>query len=175
MSWIRCAASCAARRLRIDLEALPGGQGEFRPRVPDCQNQQLLEFKRDSDPPNRRSMRQKWCTAFNAGIKIGFVRAGRSWAARFALGAVLAVLLAPARSHATGLRIGVRIEQEMNAPLVPATRNFRVCFELDPQGIPMLKLCPQSPGAEPVTRPEPGRDRAPAVAPTGSTPSKSKR
>ena len=62
--------------------------------------------------------------------------------------------------RAGGLRIGKRVEQEIYAPLVPTTKNFRMCFRTDPNGVPVLGLCaekPREPERLPAARPE-GRE-----------------
>ena len=81
----------------------------------------------------------------------------------------LFVLLAsPAR--AGGLRVGYRLHQEMDAPLMPVTRNFRLCFGSDPAGTPRLSLCaegpaPRTPASPPPQPKAPLTPRAPAGKP----------
>ena len=114
-------------------------------------------------------MRRKWCTAFNAA-RSQLKRIRRwAWVGTLALGVLgLSLVGFQGEARATALRVGVRIEQELHSPLVPSTRNFRVCFELDEHGVPTLRLCPTRPGSEPPAPPLQKEERAPAQAPTGS-------
>jgi len=164
MSWIRHTASCAVRQNETGAKGLDEVRGGARAGESDRKSQDLLDLIEDSDSPSRRAMRRNWCPAFNAA-RSQWTQI-RRWAWVWAFAASLGVMAEPAQ--ATGLRMGVRVEQELHAPLVPVTKNFRVCFELDDQGVPTLRLCPAAPGAEPPVPPLKTEERAPALAPTGS-------
>src|SRR3989337_1572393 len=69
------------------------------------------------------------------------------------LAAVLGALGGVSPAGATGLRVGARIEQEMNSPLIPVTRHFRMCFRAQADGTPMLTLCAEPEGRLPAGRP----------------------
>lgn len=54
---------------------------------------------------------------------------------------VLMALTMPKQALANGLRIGVRIKNELYAPLVPVTQNFKTCISVDEKGVPVVSLC----------------------------------
>ena len=108
-------------------------------------------------------MRRVWLAASSAAKQIGF----RVAIASACMGAL--VFGGAPEADATGLRVGVRIEQELHSPLVPVTRNFRVCFQQDETGVPVLRLCPQAgPAHAPAVR-------VPAQVPVPPIPNETKK
>ena len=73
--------------------------------------------------------------------------------------AVLLAFVLAAPAWGTGLRVSMRIRQELDQPLIPVTRGFRPCFRQGADGVPVLDLCPEGPGAPK----EPPAPRAPAA------------
>ena len=150
MRFVCCTVSYAARKIRSLSRVLRIG-AKARPQSSQNQNSQLTSCKSREIPNQRirRSMRWIW-----SGASLLIRKRGRA----AVCAAVLLTFAFAAPAWGTGLRMGMRLRQEVDQPLIPVTRNFRPCFRQGADGVPVLGLCPEGPGAAPAPVP-----RAPAA------------
>lgn len=58
--------------------------------------------------------------------------------------AITLIVICPAEVRANGIRISLKVYQDVYAPLVPVSRNFRTCFQTGEDGSLTVGLCANS-------------------------------